>query len=387
MGIKTPPGRGKSPDSLTVKGKLKFTIKNRVSIKNLYNGIRNFKDRILFDLSNIKKGNLKSYFQLKNGFFDSTIKIDGINNSNYKEFLSDRKYYNGHPWNCRFSGIIDNKLYLPYLLNNYKEYLPKTYFYKDKSGYLPVFDGAKIPEFNHKVRLKSKDIIPFLKNQGEIVFKHTHSQTGDGFHLLSYIDDKWYLDNKKFDESNIVYFLENLEEYIIQEKIIQADYASNISHSSVNTIRFQCAWNKNNKTFEIIRAFHRFGSNGQIVDNLGQGNGVLVYLDPQKGIMLKEGVINKGGVKNYIKDSYISHPDNNKIISGIHIPNYLFVRDKIIEISNSISFLRWIGWDVALTNDGFKIIETNSLTTLDTIQQREGLLAVDWIKDIFDKNT
>ena len=349
--------------------------------------LRALYSRLAFDLDKIKKGKYKTFFQLKNGFYNDTVIIDGINKNNHKEFISDRQYLKGHPWNGTFSAIIDNKLYLPYLLHSYSENLPKTYFFKDKAGYLPIFSGKEISEYRDKVRISSKDLLPFLKRNVNTVFKHTHSSVGEGFYLLSFINNQWLLNNEIKTEEQVLKFLESLNNYILQEKIIQADYSNKINDSSVNTIRFQCAWNKEKKSFEVIRSFHRFGANGQLVDNLGKGNGVLAYIDPKTGILLKEGVINKNGQKVIVKEQDIFHSDSNIKLSGMEIERYRTVAEKIIEISNSISFLRWIGWDVVITNDGFKIIEANSRTTLDTIQQSTGFFSEPWLEDFFNKRT
>lgn len=88
-------------------------------------------------LKNYKWGNLWNY---KHGFLPATISVCKINKDNYAEFLNDRDYFAGHPWNGAYSGIIDNKLFLPMLLKAYPEYVPKYYYFKDESGFLQLFN-------------------------------------------------------------------------------------------------------------------------------------------------------------------------------------------------------------------------------------------------------
>ena len=230
------------------------------------------------------------------------------------------------------------------------------------------------------------EILSLLEDFGQLVLKHTHSSIGDGFHLVEYSGGEFYLDKQKTKKENLLHFVEGLNEYLIQEYIHQADYSERIYPASVNTIRFQCVWDEESKSFFVARSFHRFGSNGQIVDNVGAGNGLLVYIDTETGVLKNEGVERREGKKKYFcNQGPVCHPDSGVRLDGFKIPNYLKIKEEVIKISNRISFLRWIGWDVVVTEDGFRIIEANSLTTLDTIQQRSGFLADDRIRKVLKR--
>lgn len=339
--------------------------------------------KLRYEIKSLKKRKYGNFFQFRKGFSKVVVGLNGIDKTNYKNYLSDRAYYNGHPWNGFYTGIIDCKLYLPYLLNSYKEYLPKTYFFKDKEGFLPIHDGKSISSFNLKTRYNSKEIVEFLKSNKETVFKHTHYSAGKGFHLISFVNGKFFLDNSVKEEEEILSFLDSLDKYILQEKIVQAKYSSDIYSGSVNTIRLICAWNPQKESFEIIQSIHRFGSHGSLVDNLGTGKGVVLHIDTQTGTLSDSGGITENKKLQYLKNTLIKHPDTGKVLTGLIIPNFEFIRDKILEISNSISFLKYIGWDIAITSDGFKIIETNSLSSFELLNQKNGFLEEEWLKNLF----
>ena len=145
-----------------------------------------------------------------------------------------------------------------------------------------------------------------------------------------------------------------------------------VCSTSLNTIRFLCIRNKAEEGFEVIRSFHRFGVEGSLVDNLGGGNGYLFLVDKDTGKLKANGAKNvKNGGEIYMDK--LDYP-GNLAYGGMEIPRYKEIKDKIIEISNSLPFLCYIGWDVAITNDGFKIIETNSLTSLGVLQRDGGFL-------------
>ena len=61
------------------------------------------------------------------------------------------------------------------------------------------------------------------------------------------------------------------------------------------------------------------------------------------------------------------HPDTNVLLEGV-LPNWPLLSGKILEICNFIPQLRLMGFDIIITNDGFKIIEINSLPGLSYMQ-------------------
>ena len=61
------------------------------------------------------------------------------------------------------------------------------------------------------------------------------------------------------------------------------------------------------------------------------------------------------------------HPDTGILLEG-YLPHWDLIKEKIVEISSYIPQVRFMGYDVILTEDGFKIIEINSHPGTDYIQ-------------------
>ena len=111
-----------------------------------------------------------------------TVKLNGITKENYKSFLSDRQYRWGHPYNGGYSSIIDNKLYLPYLLKNYPEHTPQYYFYLNNNEIFRLYGrGESVVSFEKFLEL--------LNEKRKLVLKHVSSSLGQGFHLLEYVGE------------------------------------------------------------------------------------------------------------------------------------------------------------------------------------------------------
>ena len=76
------------------------------------------------------------------------------------------------------------------------------------------------------------------------------------------------------------------------------------------------------------------------------------------------------------------HPDTQVLLEGI-LPNWSHICEKIIEISSYIPQVRYMGYDVIITDGGFKIIEINSHPGISYIQYYYPLLTDEASKDFF----
>lgn len=329
--------------------------------------------RIIVDRTISRNSKWGSFWNYRHGFLQETVDVCGITKENYKDFLSDRKYRMSHPINGPYSSIIDNKLWLPFLLKDYLNYCPKYFYYKDNSGFL---------DLQTKQRVACSDLLAALKVYNKMACKHTHSSLGKGFFMLEFNDGVYYINNKNHTLEEIKVFLCGLNEYVFTEYIHQHSYVSRVSEDSLNTIRLLTVWDQREKEFKVVRGFQRFGCNHSLVDNLASGNGVLSYLDIDKGVLTGEGKIAIDG-KTKI-DSNVVHPDSKIQLKGMKIPNYNQIIKVVLSIANENSYLRYLGWDIGITESGFKVIEINSLTSLSTIQQEKGFLVDPILKTYFE---
>lgn len=298
------------------------------------------------------------------GFTQETIELNGITHQNYRSFLDNRRYRIGHPYNGHFSSIIDNKMYLPYLLKDFKEYVPEYYFFVSKGLFMSLKKNQE-NGFDSFVQL--------LTAKKKLALKQCYSSFGKGFLVLEKKENGVFTINKEeFPIERIKKELSRLKDYICTEYVQQHEYSMNVCSTSLNTIRFLCVRYQGDGNFSIVRCFHRFGVEGSLVDNLGNGNAYLFLVDKETGRLKSNGAKNVSG-KGEIYMDCLDYP-NNKAYGGMVIPNFKIIQEKILEISNSFPFLRYIGWDVAITETGFKIIEANSLTSLGILQREGGFL-------------
>lgn len=142
---------------------------------------------------------------------------------------------------------------------------------------------------------------------------------------------------------------------LFESKVIQTEQIGRINRSSVNTVRFMTALYPSGES-RVIATFMKIGRMGSDIDNAGGGGNVDCAID-----------VNTGVCYNALQfDSYehISplerHPDSHEKINGIQIQDWDSIKSKLCLYQSKLPYIKVIGWDVALTDNGPLIIEINN---------------------------
>lgn len=204
-----------------------------------------------------------------------------------------------------------------------------------------------------------KQIIEGLRHYGvhNIVIKTTESSHGDGV---------WVIDRIQYDHCDAVFHLVNdksiklseilqsREPFLIEERVQQTQQLSSFNPTSVNTIRFMTTLYPSGEA-KIIGAFIKIGRTGSFIDNAGSGGNIDANINLDTGAL--ENVIEFNGFDSIRKIEY--HPDNGCQLEGMKIENWEMVKQTIKKYQQSCPFIKAVGWDVAITDDGPVVIEMN----------------------------
>ena len=138
-------------------------------------------------------------------------------------------------------------------------------------------------------------------------------------------------------------------EWIVEEKVTQSPAMAEWNESSVNTVRVPAILN--NDKWTVLGAFFRTGRKGSVVDNAGAG-GVFACIDANSGILTTDG-IDESGVY------YEKHPDSGLKYKGWQIPEWNELIKAAENVQRSMPHHKYVGWDFALTEKGWVLIEAN----------------------------
>lgn len=151
-------------------------------------------------------------------------------------------------------------------------------------------------------------------------------------------------------ENAFEYFL-NQGYWILEEIIKQDAEMASFNESSVNTIRIPSFITKTGEHV-ILNPTIRTGRKGSVVDNAGAG-GITAMIDIKTGNIISEAIDKK-------YNRYKVHPDSGKPFVGTQIPRWNELV-KIVEIAHRSlpSRHRYVGFDFALSEKGWQLIEGN----------------------------
>ncbi len=260
--------------------------------------------------------------------------------------------------NTKFSLIADNK------------FIFFTYFNSIKSGITPeillVFKRNNIlwPDTKNTTTV---DFIKKLEN-GKYICK---ANTGLGGHSITLITKKNNKITLSGDNSNLTEFINSLKEdtYIIQKYVYQHKAISKLNDSSLNTLRIASV--RFNQKTNFLAAMLRIGvDKNQIVDNASSG-GTFVGIDLETGKLKEYGHFFNGEKTKF-------HPNSKVFYKDYQIPYWKETIELIEKMHPFVYGMPSIGWDIAITDDGPKIIEINADWGTKGLQIANGGLKTRW---------
>ena len=151
---------------------------------------------------------------------------------------------------------------------------------------------------------------------------------------------------------------------------------SSLNPTSVNTVRI-VTLKKDDGSIVILFIGLRIGNSNKSVDNFNNGGLFTVVSDD--GIVRKPAVDKVGNV-------YTKHPATQKEIIGFKIPNFNKATSIAKECAKEMDGLRYIGFDVAITQEDALIVEANPFPGHDLFQSEVHLESdLKGLKPKFDK--
>ncbi|MET3682975.1 response regulator of citrate/malate metabolism [Alkalibacillus flavidus] len=248
-----------------------------------------------------------------------------------------------------------NKVMLPY-------FNPLTFgnFYSDKN----VYDMLITDEHHPDVVLKcvnrqyfddvNKDLTPqeardrLHQYEEDLIIKDSKANDGKGVEKLRYLEGQFELEGDvvDFDKLHETFG----KDYTIQRMIRQHALMAKPHPESVNTLRMvTLRWNHD---IHYLLTYARFGSDGAIKDNGGEG-GICVGVRDD-GSFLPYGVCNDASIVH-------EHPTSGVSFAGLDaIPHFDEFISFVKTLHRRILHHNYVSWDIAMGEDGNPIfIEMN----------------------------
>ena len=217
------------------------------------------------------------------------------------------------------AGYMDYQEFEFYNLNNKQR---ETYLTRGKNNYI-------VNKYNNK------EYWHYLSNKLEFNEKFKKYLKRD------------YIDLTKASAKDFEKFI-NDKEYVIAKEVDNCG-GLGISKIKVKDYNSKILYNKLIENVHIINSIFRIGNSG-FVDNFSSG-GMYTFLDNNGKVIVP--AIDKEDNKIDI------HPTSKEKIVGFVVPNYDKAKQMVKEAAKEISEIKYIGWDVAITENDACLVEGN----------------------------
>lgn len=302
--------------------------------------------KIIFLLKSVKLSSLKTLFEV-------TKKVKKQSN---KKFVIFDILKCSFKYEAAFYDYLEFEFYLlndeqrkTYLTSGKNNQIVKIF--NDKN-YWHILDNKN--EFNNhfKKYLKRDFLNPhftkeqlniFLKDKSNIMAKPIDGVGGEGIKIINSKDKNIY---------------ENYNNYLLEEIIIQDPKLAELYDKSVNSIRMFTFFD-GEKAY-LLQSILKIG-NGGYVDNFSS-YGMYAFLN-DKGTVITPAIDKNDNI-------YGIHPISKKQILNFQVPQFEQAKELILKAAKDLPQIQYIGWDVAISNNGPCIIEGNSYPGIFQIKPR-----------------
>lgn len=200
------------------------------------------------------------------------------------------------------------------------------------------FYGRKCIMTNY---LTEEDFVKFMEGETKIVYKPVNGAKGESIYIF---------DVKDFNSLSELYKkIKSLPNAILETWIVQHHELDRIYPHSVNCIRIKTVLDKD--ICHILEAKISFGHNSEIAND--SINSLFSKIDVKTGKIITDAC-------NYPGEVFETHPETGVKFNGIQIPFWKETLEMIDKASKVMYQVKYVGWDIAITEDGPILIEGNN---------------------------
>ncbi len=207
-------------------------------------------------------------------------------------------------------------------------------------GKFKAFYGREVLLFENENQFEQFN--EFVLSHSKFIIKPLALSCGRGIQIVKSEDYKWT--KEKF----VSMLTEYKGKFIIEELIVQVDEIAKLHPASVNTVRVPTI-RLDDETI-IVTPFFRVGQNGKHVDNGGAG-GIICTVNTETGCVFA--AADENG------NTFTSHPQTQEQLIGFQLPRWDEAKNFVKELAKIVPSNRYTGWDLALTDSGWILVEAN----------------------------
>ncbi len=282
----------------------------------------------------------------RRGFKSVSHQLFDLEHNDPRDYVSDLNVGKARQINGEFGRILKDKLLFAPMFSPYAQ-VPEILGVVERGQVYPLSD----PE------LRSVDALVTRAGAG-MIFKPAQGNKGKGvFSVSQGGEDGLRLNGAPATPTEVAQKVAALDGYLIVARVQQAPYAQTIFPGSANTLRVVTMQDPDTGEIFIPAAIHRFGTEATVPTDNFQTGGVSVAVNLDTGTLERavQFPAYTGGKLRWLS----AHPDTHAPITGVGVPRWDEVKATVTRLIEAFRFLKYVGWDVVVTDDDVVIIEGN----------------------------
>ena len=316
----------------------------------------------VFTRDNLRVRNLKTtVWCFTHGFLPYEYFWYDLANNDYRNYIPTRNSFQNRNLNGIYNDILGNKIL-------FEKHLKATV--SNINGLHVVesigwIEGGFLHSFHEDVIQGNYSSLIQVLDKNDLVLKPVSGDGGVGIFIIRKIDRHFLIDSSKAGWEEVFDRLRNLDGYLIQKKFTQKGFSNMIYPGSVNTMRIATIIDPVTHNPDIAYAVHRFGSeNSVFMDNVNQG-GITAFINMDDG-RLSNGL--RCSFTEAKKEVFESHPSSSMPILNAQIPDWVSLKNRINLMAARMPYLKYVGWDIILSDGELFVLEGNVSPGLGLIQ-------------------
>ena len=343
----------------------------------------------------------------RRGFLSESWVLYDLARNDPDLYLNDYdRYVRSRLINGRYATVLDDKLVFDRFFRGFAHRLPHIH---------GMVHRGRARETTGEIERPADWLLDLLKRHGKLVLKPVKGGSSVGVSVLRLDGAGVRHGDATLGEADLPGLLAGLEHSLVSEHVDQHPALARIYPRTVNTIRILTMQDDDTAPF-VAAAALRVGTELSASDSWRQGGlsadvdlvsgelgagagypderarptwatqypepagpipgwsqaGLSIAVDPQSGAC-GQGAAYPAGRDRLVW--HVRHPDTDAPIEGERIPHWGDVVAWILAMCRAWPPLRYVGWDVVVTEDGFRVLEGNSYSGVTVMQLHRPLLA------------
>lgn len=280
------------------------------------------------------------------------------------DYLTDvQRFVGSRTINGPYAVLLDDKLVFDRLLADFADLKPRLF---------GVLEGPNVvPAHGPRPACPAIALRDLVRDQGKVAVKPILGGGGRGFAAVGCDADGGFRINGKaatpaaVDELGVPHGTKMVTEFIETHPCLAAPY-----RPAANTLRLLTVQDEQDRPF-VARAVARFGcSSSGTTDNWSSG-GLCAAIDMDTGLLSRAA---RFPAEQDCVTWHDRHPETGVPIAGLEVPHWHAIRRQIAGLAASFPYLPYVGWDLIVTQDGFRVLEGNAYSGVNMFQIHEPLL-------------